>query len=90
MQVSAGDTGIPEEALDRVRAVREVGSASPVVEAVVGTGRSGLGNLLVLGVDMTADQGIREYDLGGSELDDPLVFLAQPDSIMLERRFCLP
>jgi len=62
LQVSAGDTGIPEEWLDRVRAVREVGSASPVVEAVVGTGRGGRGNLLVLGVDMTADQGIREYD----------------------------
>ena len=84
LQVSAGDTGIPEEALDRVRAVREVGFASPVVEAVVG---SGMGNLLVLGVDMTADQGIREYDLGGSELDDPLVFLAQPDSIMLSGDF---
>ena len=84
LQISAGDTGIPEELLDRVRAVAEVGSASPVVEAVVG---SGLGNLLVLGVDMTADQGIREYDLGGSELDDPLVFLAQPDSIMLSGDF---
>ena len=83
LQVSAGDTGIPEELLDRVRSVAEVGSASPVVEAVVGTGRSGWGNLLVLGVDMTADQGIREYDFAGSELDDPLVFLAQPDSIML-------
>jgi putative ABC transport system permease protein len=87
LQVSAGDTGIPEEALDRVRSVAKVGSASPVVEAVVGTGRSGMGNLLVLGVDMTADQGIREYDLGGSELDDPLVFLAQPDSIMLSGDF---
>ena len=55
-----------------------------MVEAAVG---SRLGNLLVLGVDMTADQGIREYDLGGSELDDPLVFLAQPDSIMLSGDF---
>jgi putative ABC transport system permease protein len=87
LQVSAGDTGIPEELLDRVRSVAEVGSASPVVEAVVGTGRSGWGNLLVLGVDMTADRGIREYDFGGSELDDPLVFLAQPDSIMLGSDF---
>ena len=87
LQVSAGDTDIPEELLDRVRAVGEVGSASPVVEAVVGTGRSGRGNLLVLGVDMTADQGIRDYDLGGSELDDPLVFLAQPDSIMIGADF---
>jgi putative ABC transport system permease protein len=83
LQVSAGDTGIPEELLDRVRSLREVGSASPVVEAVVGTGPGGRGNLLVLGVDMTADQGIRGYDLGGSELDDPLVFLAQPDSLMI-------
>ena len=87
LQVSAGDTGIPEEVLDRVRAVGQVGSASPVVEAVVGTGRTGWGNLLVLGVDMTSDQGIREYDFGGSELDDPLVFLAQADSIMIGRDF---
>jgi putative ABC transport system permease protein len=87
LQISAGDTGIPEELLDRVRSVREVGSASPVVEAVVGTGRGGHGNLLVLGVDMTAERGIRDYDFAGSELDDPLVFLAQPDSIMLSGDF---
>jgi putative ABC transport system permease protein len=87
LQVSAGDTGIPEELLDRVRSVAEVGSASPVVEAVVGTGRGGRGNLLVLGVDMTAERGIRDYDFAGSALDDPLVFLAQPDSIMLSGDF---
>jgi putative ABC transport system permease protein len=87
LQISAGDTGIPEEVLDRVRSVAEVGSASPVVEAVVGTGPGGQGNLLVLGVDMTADQGIRNYDFAGSELDDPLVFLAQPDSIMISGDF---
>ncbi|MGA9626634.1 MAG: ABC transporter permease, partial [Bryobacteraceae bacterium] len=87
LQVSAGDTGIPEEALDRVRSVAEVGSASPVVEAVVGTGLSGQGNLLILGVDMLADRGIRNYDVAGTEVDDQLLFLALPDSIMLSADF---
>ena len=63
--------------------------AAPVIEAVVGTGLPGQGNLLVLGVDMTGDRSLREYDLArGDEaiLDDPLVFLAQPDSIMVSDR----
>jgi putative ABC transport system permease protein len=81
LQVSAGDTGIPEEILDRVQAVPEVGRASPAVEAVVSTGLPGEGNLLVLGVDLTVDQGVRDY--GIARIDDPLVFLAQPDSIIL-------
>ena len=39
--------------------------------------------MLMLGVDMTGDRSLREYDLeSGDEamIDDPLVFLAQPDS----------
>lgn len=87
LQISAGDTGIPEAVLDRALSVPEVAVAAPVIEAVVSTGRGGEGNLLVLGVDMTADQSIRDYDTPGAEFDDPLIFLAQPDSLMLSRDF---
>ena len=48
------------------------------------------GNLLVLGIDMTGDRSLRDYDLeSGDEavIDDPLVFLAQPDSIILTKEF---
>ena len=55
LQISAGETGFDETVLDRVQAVPEVRVAVPVIEAVVGTGVQGQGNLLILGVDMTSD-----------------------------------
>ena len=68
----------------------EVRVAVPVIEAVVGTRIAGQGNLLILGVDMTGDRSLRDYDLeSGDEavIDDPLVFLAQPDSIIVTNEF---
>jgi len=90
LQVSAGDFGFEEEMLERVQAVPEVRVAVPVIQAVVDTGLAGQGNLLILGTDMTGDRSLRDYDLeSGDEaiMDDPLVFLAQPDSIMISREF---
>jgi putative ABC transport system permease protein len=90
LQVSAGDGGFPEAVLDRVQALPEVRVAVPVIEAALDTGRPGQGSLLVLAVDMTGDRSLRDYDLeGGDEavIDDPLVFLAQPDSLMVTREF---
>lgn len=46
--------------------------------------------MLILGVDMTRDRSLRDYDLESGEeavFDDPLVFLAQPDSIIVTREF---
>jgi putative ABC transport system permease protein len=86
LQISAGETGFDENVLDRVQAVREVRVAVPVIEAVVSTGVQGQGNLLILGVDMTGDRRLRDYDLKSSaddDIEDPLVFLAQPDSLMV-------
>lgn len=90
LQISAGETGFDENVLDRVQAVPEVRVAVPVIEAVVGTGVEGQGNLLILGVDMTGDRSLRDYNVesgdSGSvdeDIDDPLVFLAQPDSLMI-------
>jgi putative ABC transport system permease protein len=88
LQISAGETGFDENVLERVQAVPEVRVAVPVIEAVVSTGVEGQGNLLILGVDMTGDRSLRDYDLessgpGDDDIDDPLVFLAQPDSLMV-------
>jgi putative ABC transport system permease protein len=86
LQVTAGETGFPEDALERVQNLREVGAASPVIEAVLNL--PGKGNILVLGVDMTGDRSLRDYDLEDDDvIDDPLVFLAQPDSLILSERF---
>src|SRR5579864_4722304 len=90
LQVSAAETGFDENVLDRVQAVPEVRVAVPVIEAVVNTQLQGEGNLLILGVDMTGDRSLRQYDLeSGDEavLDDPLVFLAQPDSLIVTDTF---
>jgi putative ABC transport system permease protein len=90
LQVTAGETGFDEDVLERVQAVREVRVAVPVVEAVVDTGLKGQGNLLVLAVDMTGDGSLRDYAFDAADqdvIDDPLVFLAQPDSIIVTREF---
>ena len=89
LQVTAGETGFAEEILERVQAAPSVLVAVPVIEAVVDTG-SKSGNLLVLGVDMTGDRSLRDYDLENGDdslIDDPLVFLAQPDSLIISREF---
>ncbi len=90
LQVSASETGFDEPVLERVQAVPGVRVAVPVIEAVVHTALSGQGNLLVLGVDMLGDRGLRDYDLEGQDegaIDDPLVFLAQPDSLIVTKAF---
>jgi putative ABC transport system permease protein len=90
IQVTAGETGFEEDILEKVQSASSVRIAVPVIEAVVDTNISGEGNLLVLGVDMTGDRSLRDYDLeSGDEavIDDPLVFLAQPDSIILTKQF---
>ena len=90
LQVTAGEAGFPEETLEQVQAIPEVQVAVPVIEAVVGHESAGQGNILILGVDMTGDRSLRDYDLeSGDEavIDDPLVFLAQPDSIIITKEF---
>src|SRR5216684_3245852 len=90
LQVSASETGFDESVLERVQAVPEVRAAVPVIEAVVNTGLKGQGNLLILGVDMTGDRNLRDYELDSGDasiVDDPLVFLAQPDSLIVTDTF---
>ena len=90
LQISAGETGFPEAVLEQVQAASSVRVAVPVIEAVVRTNLPGHGNLLVLGVDLTGDRTLRGYEFeSGDEalIDDPLVFLAQPDSIIVSSEF---
>jgi putative ABC transport system permease protein len=90
LQVSAGETGFDEQVLEKVQSASSVRVAVPVIEAVVDSQITGQGNLLVLGIDMTGDRSLRDYDLDSGEdavIDDPLIFLAQADSIMLAKEF---
>src|SRR5437870_6221184 len=90
LQVSAGEFGFDESVLERVQSVPEVGIAVPVIEATVETKIPGQGNILVLGSDMTGDRNLRDYELKDADdaiIDDPLIFLAQPDSLMVTKEF---
>jgi putative ABC transport system permease protein len=93
LEVTAGEPGFDEGILERVQGAATVRVAVPVIEAIADTKQiegGGQGNLLVLGIDMTGDRSLRDYDLeSGDEavVDDPLVFLAQPDSIILSKEF---
>jgi putative ABC transport system permease protein len=89
LQVTAGQVGVPESVLDEVRSVRGVRAAVPVIEVVVRTADASQGNILILGVDLTGDRSMREYSLEGDDeaVSDPLVFLAQPDSVIISKEF---
>ncbi len=89
LEVTSGETGFPEQVLDTVRATPGVELAEPVIEVIVHTAFADEGNLLILGVDTTGDQQLRQYEFDNSqtEIADPLTYLAQPNSILLSRSF---
>ena len=89
LEVTAGETGFPEETLDTVRATPGVQLAEPVIEVIVHTAFQDEGNLMILGVDTTGDQQLRQYEFDRSQtqIADPLTYLAQPNSILLSRAF---
>lgn len=89
LEVDAGETGFPEATLDTVRATPGVQLAEPVIEVIVHTAFHDEGNLMVLGVDTTGDQQLRQYEFDRSQTQvaDPLTYLADPNSILLSRSF---
>jgi putative ABC transport system permease protein len=87
LQIAAGDAGFDESVLERVQSLPDVRTAVPIIEAVADI--PGQGSVLVLAVDMTGDRALRRYEFqaGDEELmDDPLVFLARPDSLIVTRQ----
>jgi putative ABC transport system permease protein len=88
--VTAGEVGFPEEALAVIEKVPGVRHAIPLVET-----RGFLADeayrgetLAILGVDLLREQDVRTYRaIDDSIIDDPLVFLSQPRSVILTRAF---
>lgn len=79
--------GVPEEVQEKVRELQGIRATAPVIEQIVVPERPDLGSLLVLGVDLLGDREMRDYGFEGTDadLDDPLLFLAQADSVALTR-----
>src|SRR5207245_9301349 len=94
LEIAAGEGALfPEDVATRAAGVPGVELAVPVVTAAA-FATDGSGELMsVHGVDVTNDAAIRVYHVraeGGLPIDDPLVFLSQPDSILLPRSFAGP
>ncbi len=79
--------GVPEELQETIRERPGIRAQAPVIEQVVVPERGELGSLLVLGVDLLGDREMRDYGFEGedADLDDPLLFLAQADSVAIAR-----
>lgn len=89
LQVVGGEAGFPEAVWETVKDTPGVRVAQPIIEVIANTAFPDEGTLMVVGVDMLGDRELREYqfDEAGSEMDDPLIALAQPDSILIARAF---
>src|SRR2546422_2304716 len=85
LEVVAGEGGLfPEEVAAAVGATPGVEAAALCVKGAAFAEGGAL--LTVYGVDLTGDASERVYG-ARLEVDDPLVFLARPDSIALARPF---
>src|SRR5262245_6663281 len=91
LQVTAGTGGfMPEEIAETVQRVDGVELAVPVVSSSAFTTDGSGEQLVVHGVDIANDDAVRVYepaDGSAPVLDDPLVFLNQPNSVMLTEQF---
>ena len=87
LQVSAGEVGFDEALFPVIAGTPGVARAVPVVEAVTPVAGLPREVVLVLGVDVLADAGVREYRGPTLELADPLQLLTDPDAILLTERF---
>ncbi|HEX8098023.1 MAG TPA: ABC transporter permease, partial [Pyrinomonadaceae bacterium] len=89
LQVTAGESGFPEEILDTVRNTPGVQLTEPVIEVIARTGFPEEGNLLILGIDTGSDQELHEHLLEESrtEVENPLAFVMRPDSILVSRAY---
>lgn len=90
LTISAGPTGFAEEILEKVRVVSGVKAAVPLVEAKAffsGANESDQ-SLYILGADLLQESAVRTYRATDQRIiDDPLIFLNQPDSIIVTKAF---
>jgi putative ABC transport system permease protein len=90
LQVTGGEAGVPESALERVRQTGCVKAAAAVMLRTVATGLNNERGLAILGIDLLEERPFREYRLETKDSEgpnDPLLFLAQPDSVLVTQAF---
>jgi putative ABC transport system permease protein len=81
LQITAGDYGFPEDAIELVRSTPGVTDATGLVQLICDTDLRENSRLLVLGVDLEGEQKMRGYELGDAEL------LTLPATIVISSGF---
>ena len=87
LTISAGELGFDENIGEQVEKIEGITDAVPVLETrswLLTTNES----LMVLGVDLLQEKGVRNYKTEGKQIiGDSLSFIAQPDSLILTDSF---
>lgn len=91
LQIDNGQVGVHEQLLEQVSALPQVDAAAPSVQGFLSVAGLRGETIYVMGIDLLADAKVRDYQFESSKreasISDPLVFLAQPDSVALTREF---
>jgi len=92
LQVTAGEPGVDERLFRPLRETPGVAKASPIIESTVALEGATRDVLLVLGVDVLADQGFRDYRVAaeageGGEEAGALSLISEPGAVLVTRRF---
>ena len=88
LQVSNGESGVPEELADEIRGAPGVRAVAASAAGFVATPDFPGERLYLYGVDLLADQEVRDYGAGAKAVvSDPMVFLAAPDSVAVTAAF---
>jgi hypothetical protein len=89
LEITNGEAGVPEELLDEVKSVAGVSAAEASVQGFVPVLDHEGERLYIVGLDLLAEQQLWSYQLIDAEgaIEDPLVFLAQPDSVAVTNDF---
>lgn len=85
LEISAGETGFPEQFLERIQKVPGIACAAPVIETQARLGTKSARSLTILGVDPHLDNQIREYRISGQspDIQNPLMLLTGPNTILI-------
>ena len=82
LQVTGPESGFPEELREIIQGVPGVTAAVPLVLGTAFVPESGEA-IHVFGIDLVDEGSVRTYRSRGGAIDDPLVFLNQPDSVIV-------
>jgi putative ABC transport system permease protein len=91
--ISGDRTGMPEDLLAKVRKVPGIRHATPVVKQVAAikrvNGKAAGGMLQIYAVDALDDRSVPDstFKKEDLELEDPILFLNQPSSLIVTRKF---